>query len=192
MRPSAHQPAPAGSQPAGRTPARPATTADGPGSPGPCRCLTSARDSAMGRTGRRRSRRGPGRGAGGRVRHGPELGLLPAPGARQGRPGHPGPAWLLASRTPSGQPATRRAATGPSQTGPTSAGAGTTPPADVTMSNRPPFVHTPRACTYSRHTRRGHGHGRPSFVTTSSRYQRHPEGGGNERHKRTTGQRKKR
>ena len=55
-----------------------------------------ARDGAVGRPGRRRPGGDLGRGAGSRMRHGPQLGLLPAPGARQGRPGRAGPARLLA------------------------------------------------------------------------------------------------
>ena len=76
----------------------PRTAADGPGRPARWRGPPPARDGAVGRPGGRRPRRGLGRGAGSRVRHGPQLGLLPAPGARHGGPGRPGPARLLARR----------------------------------------------------------------------------------------------
>jgi 8-oxo-dGTP pyrophosphatase MutT (NUDIX family) len=55
-----------------------------------------ARDGAVGRLGGRRPGRGLGRGAGSRVRHGAQLGLLPPAGARQGAPRRPGPPRLLA------------------------------------------------------------------------------------------------
>jgi hypothetical protein len=58
--------------------------------------LASPRHGTVGRSGGRRPRGGLRRGAGSRVRHGPQLGLLPAPGARPGRPCGPGPARLLA------------------------------------------------------------------------------------------------
>jgi S-DNA-T family DNA segregation ATPase FtsK/SpoIIIE len=90
LRPSAD------AEPAGmpQTASEPPQTADGPSPDG--RRSPPARHGAVGRPGGRRPRGGLGRRTGSRVRHGPQLGLLPAPGARHGGPRGPGPVRLLA------------------------------------------------------------------------------------------------
>ena len=98
------------------TPEPPQTVPDGPPhDQGP----SPARDGALGRPGGRRAGRGLRRRVGSRVRHGPPVGLLPAPGTRHGRPGRPGPARLLA-RCPTARrrPAPPRPAPGRPPRGP--------------------------------------------------------------------------
>jgi hypothetical protein len=119
------------------------------------------RNGVVGRPSGRRPRRGAGGGPRGRVRHEPELGLPPATGTCQSRPGCPGPARPLARC-------------------PATTGAGPVTPAMVTHSDRPEFVHGPRAYAYRPHTRRGHGRGQPRTVTAGTGRRKQPTRGGAE------------
>src|ERR1017187_6090724 len=60
----------------------PGTAPGRPGRPAPWRCPAPPGNGAAGRASWTPARKGSPWGAGGRVRHGPALGLLPAPGTR--------------------------------------------------------------------------------------------------------------